>query len=146
MIAPKIDGSMIILPITLALLIGGMAVLFAGIIHDMKSSAVGVDKGFLVVKAFIYGKKIPVKEIDINNARQLNLLEDKDYSLTIRTNGVGLPGYRSGWMRLRNGREAFVHLTDKTKVALLPTEKYDILLSVADFEGLKNALERSAGE
>jgi hypothetical protein len=123
-----------------------MVVLLLGIIRDMKNTAVRVDNGVMTIKALLYGKKVPIKEIDINGVRRLNLHEDKDYHVTIRTNGIGLPGYKAGWMKLKNGRKAFVHLTDNTRVVLLPTEKYDILLSIDDFEGLKAALARPAGE
>jgi hypothetical protein len=141
-IAPKLGGSMLVMPAAVLVLTLGLVAIFAGIMYDMKKSSVCVDGGFLTVKAFVYGKKIPLGEIRSDGVRRLNLLEDRDYGPTIRVNGVGLPGYRAGWVRLKNGRKAFVHITDKTKVALIPTEKYDVLLSVEDFEGLKNALSQ----
>jgi hypothetical protein len=35
--------------------------------------------------------------------------------------GTAVPGYRSGWFRLRNGREALVYLTDRSQAVHVPT-------------------------
>jgi hypothetical protein len=71
------------------------------------------------------------------------LNHDKDYNIKIRTNGIGLPNYHVGWMRLNNGNKALAYLTDKTNVVLIPTKDYDILISTEDFDGIKDALNET---
>ena len=39
---------------------------------------------------------------------------------TIRTNGIGLPGFLVGHVKLRDGTKARVALTDKSSVLYLP--------------------------
>jgi hypothetical protein len=44
--------------------------------------------------------------------------------------GTGLPGYRSGWFRLRNGEKALLYLTDTSRAVYVPTTAgYGVLLS-----------------
>jgi hypothetical protein len=113
-------------------------------IYGMTHTKISVGNGFLTVKSTFYGKKIPLNEINVDGVRKLNLGSDwdKDYRVTLRTNGIGLSGYTVGWMRLHNGHKALVYITDKTNVALIPTAKFDVMFSTNDFDGLKNALSR----
>jgi hypothetical protein len=48
-----------------------------------------------------------------------------------------------GWMKLNNGNKAWVYVTDKTNVALIPTNEYDILISTDDFTGITEALHKT---
>ena len=58
-----------------------------------------------------------------------------------RTMGTGLPGYQSGWFRLKNGEKALLYLTDRTKAVYVPTtEGYGLLLSPDDPDGFLGAL------
>jgi hypothetical protein len=104
---------------------------------------VDIGNGVLTVNSLFYGKSIPIGEINVNGIRQLNLNNDKDYNIRIRTNGIGLPNYHVGWMRLNNGNKALAYLTDKTNVVLIPTKDYDLLISTKDFDGIKGALNKT---
>jgi len=47
--------------------------------------------------------------------------------------GTGLPGYASGWFRLRNGDKALVYLSDRSRVVYVPTTLgFDLLISPRD--------------
>ena len=60
----------------------------------------------------------------------------------MRTWGTGLPGYQSGWFRLRNGERALVYLTDRRKAVYVPTALgYSLLLSPDDPGAFLSALE-----
>jgi len=49
----------------------------------------------------------------------------------VRTRGTGLPGYSAGWFRLRNGEKALCFLTDRSRLAYVPTRAgFSVLLSV----------------
>ena len=41
----------------------------------------------------------------------------------LKSNGYALPGFRSGWFRLRNWQKAFVATSDGERVLWLPTSR-----------------------
>jgi len=137
--APKLTA--FILSIVLAALFLAACV---GIVYSMKSTTICVGGGFLTIKSLFYGRKIPIEDIDLSGVKSLNLREerDKDYRVTLRTNGIGLPGYLAGWTKLHNGHKALVYITDRTKVALIPTKEFDVMISTDDFDGIRNALNK----
>ena len=139
-IAPKFTA--FIIPALLVCFLAVMLAAGVAVMHNMKNTGISVGDGFLTVNSLFYGGKIPLGDINLDGVKSLNLREerDKDYKVTLRTNGIGLPGYLVGWMRLRNGRKALVYITDRTSVALIPTANFDVLVSTNDFDGLRNAL------
>jgi hypothetical protein len=112
---------------------------FTGIIYFSKRQSVAVSNGFLTIKSMFYGKSILIGKINVNGIKQLKLNNDRDYSITYRTNGIGLPNYHVGWMALNNGNKALVYVTDKTNVVLIPTNDYDVLISTDDFARITEA-------
>jgi Bacterial PH domain len=49
--------------------------------------------------------------------------------------GTAMPGYLSGWFRLRDGEKALLYLTDRTRAVYVPTRSgYSVLLSVTEPE------------
>ena len=139
-IAPKLTA--FIIPALLVCFLAVMLAAGVAVMHNMKNTGISVGDGFLTVNSLFYGGKIPLGDINLDGVKSLNLRDerDKDYKVTLRTNGIGLPGYLVGWMRLRNGRKALVYITDRTSVALIPTANFDVLVSTDDFDGLRNAL------
>lgn len=50
---------------------------------------------------------------------------------SLRSNGVGFPGYKADWFKLRNGRKGLLFVTDTDRIVHIPTQhEYDLLLSV----------------
>jgi hypothetical protein len=83
----------------------------------------------------------------VEEARRVDLRGVSEYRLRIRTNGVGLPGYRAGWFRLRSGEKALVFVTDLEQLVYVPTrEGYSVLLSVVAPEEFLEALTSSVAE
>ena len=63
-----------------------------------------------------------------------------------RTNGVAIPGYQSGWFKLRNGERALLFVRDKRRVVYVPTsEGYSLLVSVDEPERVAAQLRQSGG-
>lgn len=59
--------------------------------------------------------------------------------------GTGLPGYRAGWFRLRNGEKALLYVTDGSRAVYIPTNRgYSLLLSSQNPERLVNRLREIA--
>lgn len=85
----------------------------------------------LHIRGELYGRRIPAGELLADQAIAVDLRTDTDRRLVRRTNGIGLPGYRSGWFRLANGEKALVFVTDQSRVVYIPTRQgYPVLLSV----------------
>lgn len=94
----------------------------------------------------MYGRTIPFDQLDVTGAAVVDLTHDREHALRWRTNGVGLPGYQSGWFRMANGGKALAFLTDHHRVVLVPTRKgYTLLMSTAEGDGLLGALRRATG-
>jgi len=95
-----------------------------------------VSENGIRIAGGLYGRSVPARELVLERARGANLKQDPDLRLTLRTNGIGMPGYRAGWFRLGNGGKGLAFVTDATRVAALPTTAgYTLLMSVADPDG-----------
>lgn len=89
-----------------------------------------------------YGRAIPLSHLRTAEARRVDLTVQPALEPTRRTGGTGLPGYRAGWFRLRNGERALVFLTDRTRAVYVPTtEGFSLVLSPADPDGFVAALQ-----
>jgi len=85
----------------------------------------------LKISAFLYGRSIPARDLDVARARAMDLNVDSDHQLARKTNGNGLPGYKAGWFRMANGDKALAFITDDSRVVCIPTRQdYTVLLSV----------------
>lgn len=86
----------------------------------------------LTLRGDIYGRTIPAAELVPAEARVLDI-RTGPYAPAARVGGTSVPGYLSGWFRLRNGHKALLYVTDQSRVVLVPTTAgYDVLLSVAE--------------
>lgn len=100
----------------------------------------------LRIQGDLYGRLIPLRALQLDKAVVTNLKQDKEHQAKWRTNGTGLPGYASGWFKLRNGEKALLFITDPTRVARIPTtEGYSVMLSVSEPAALIDALKRQTG-
>lgn len=97
----------------------------------------------LRIHAAMYGRTIPGSVLEVDRARHVDMRQEPELRLALRTNGIGLPGYGAGWFRLKNGAKALAFLTDQRSVVYLPTrEGYSLLLSVAEPEAFLDAIQR----
>jgi hypothetical protein len=101
----------------------------------------------LRIRGDIYGRFVPAAKIRTREARVVeNLDTDAQFGLTWRTNGASFPGYKAGWFRTKAGGKALAFVTDKSRVAAVPTtDGYTVLMSVADpqsfVQDLQNTLD-----
>ena len=100
----------------------------------------------IALRGDIYGRRlIPASELRGGAARILDLDREPDLAPRWRTMGTGLPGYRAGWFRLRNGEKALVSLTDTHHVVYVPTSRgFALLLSPAEPDRFLAAIRRVA--
>ena len=95
----------------------------------------------LHIKGDIYGRRIPLTSLIVNQGKTVELNRGSAYQPTWRTNGIGLPGYRSGWFKLRNGEKALLFVTEPRNVVYLPTtDGYSLLISVQKSEQFLRSL------
>lgn len=111
----------------------GLVALFVWFAYSSRHVRFEVSSDGLKIAGDMYGRMIPGQDLITAQARILDLTKDTDYALARRTNGTGLPGYRAGWFRLRNGEKALAFVTDTKSVAYVPTRAgYSVLVSVAE--------------
>ena len=131
-------GFLNILPIIILVLI--LLGLLIGILFSIKYTSISIKNNEIIIKTFLYGRKIPINDVLINEIQTINLNQNKDYSISIRTNGIGLPNFHIGWMRLNNGKRALVYLTNRENVLLMPTKDFVVLFSMERTEEFINRI------
>ena len=71
-------------------------------------------------------------ELELERARVLDLDEVLEFKPRLKTNGVSLPGFQTGWYRLRNGSRALVARAGGKRVLWIPTTRDFALLLQPD--------------
>lgn len=99
----------------------------------------------LVVRSTFYRKRVAVSAMRLEQARVVDLAEHGRYRPTRKTNGYGMPGFRSGHFRMADRSKAFCLLTDNSRVLYLPLRDGSaLLLSPAHPQQLLQALQALA--
>jgi len=112
-------------------------------IRGARTARFEVSPEGLRLRGDLYGRMVPASHLQLANARPINVAQDKQFAPVMRTAGTALPGYRSGWFRLRNGERALLYVTDPSRIAYVPTtDGYSMLLSVEDPSAFIAALHR----
>ncbi len=95
----------------------------------------------------IFGWRVPVSELDLDAAAVLDLNLHRELQPTLKLAGTAMPGYRSGWFRLRDKRIAYLVLTDWQHVLVLPRRDGKVfLLGPQRPDALLTALRRANGD
>ncbi|MDH3511356.1 MAG: PH domain-containing protein [Gammaproteobacteria bacterium] len=111
--------------------------------YSSRHSRVEISDDRLKLVGDFWGREIPRQLLNVSAARILDITKKSEFSPKRRTLGTGLPGYSSGWFRLRNGEKALVYLTQWREVVYLPTsDGYSLLLSVEQPQGFIETLQR----
>ena len=111
--------------------------------YSSRNSRVEIENNRIKLVGDFWGREIPINQLDVSGARILDLTRITEYSPKRRTFGTGLPGYASGWFRLRSGEKALVYLTRRRDVVYVPTsDGYSLLLSVEEPERFIATLEQ----
>lgn len=110
--------------------------------YSSQNSRVEVDHNGIRLVGDFWGREIPFASLKLSEARILDLRCNTELLPRRRTMGTGLPGFASGWFKLRNGEKALLYLTRRADVAYLPTsEGYSLLLSVENPHAFIETLE-----
>jgi hypothetical protein len=93
-----------------------------------------------------YGQFIARKDMILSEARPLNLDSEPGYTPTRRTNGIGLPGYRSGWFDTQGAGKALLFVSDWANAVLIPTTLgYSLIVSPEGRDMMLDDLKRVIG-
>lgn len=123
------------LVLSLTVLFAGLLMLFAYIAYSSQNVRFELSGEGLRLRGDLYGRLIPATALVGNQARPMDLTQNREYQPRWRTFGTGLPGYRAGWFRLRNREKALLYVTDASRVVYIPTtDNYSVLVSVAESE------------
>ncbi|RLS37549.1 MAG: hypothetical protein DWH82_10470 [Planctomycetota bacterium] len=107
-----------------------------------RSSQFEVSAEGLRLRGDLYGRLISPVDLVLSGVRRVDFAVDPGLKPSWRTMGTGLPGYQSGWFRLKDGDKALVYLTDHDKAVLIPTTLgFCVLVSPQDPDGLVRALQ-----
>jgi hypothetical protein len=139
-ITPASSGPVIFFAV-LSLFLLVMLGFFGYIIFSAHAARFDVTESGLQIHNTVYGKSIPVQNLDLDNVQVVNLKTQTDLQGQWRTNGVGLPGYSAGWFKLKNGEKALLFVTDSENVIYIPTNLgYSVLLSTKEAAKMRDAL------
>jgi hypothetical protein len=84
----------------------------------------------LAIRGDLYGRVIPWSALQVASARLVDLDQEPQYRPWLKMNGAGLPGYHSGWFRLKNREKALVFFTRSKLAVYVPTNQgYVVLVS-----------------
>jgi len=123
------DSSVVLLSVVLVAL-----AVFAALAVVATRRELRVGPEGLMLKSSFYKLSLDRSVIDVDGIRAVDSRNDKDFSITLRTNGIAFPGYRSGWFRTRNRAKAFVVSAGSTCVALPTNRGFMVLLGAPDPE------------
>jgi hypothetical protein len=85
--------------------------------------------------------RAPAASFRLDAARIVELADERELQPTIRLVGTSLPGLHAGWFWLRDRSRAFLLVTDRRRVLVLPRhEGGPVLLSLVHPEALLDAL------
>lgn len=121
------------------------AVLAAALDWGLRRHRLALDGEALEVTTSFYRRRIPLSDLRIDQARTVDLDERVELRPALKTNGTGLPGFKSGWFRLANGSKALVATAGGKRVLWLPTTLgYELLLEPMKPQALLDRLRELA--
>jgi len=127
----------------ICVILGSVLMAMAYTAYSSRNSRVEIDTDRIRLVGDFWGREIPFELIDMSGARVLNLDRKADLAPRHRTFGTGLPGYASGWFKLRNGEKALAYLSRWTDIVYVPTtDGYSLLLSVEHPHSFLDTLQR----
>jgi hypothetical protein len=106
--------------------------------RELKVTGAGLSVRSSFYTVFVEKAAIRLDEICAVDCRR-----DAAYALSLRTNGLSMPGYQSGWFRTRSKGRAFVVRSGSACVAVPTTKGYLLLLGAADTDAASRSLKAS---
>lgn len=123
----------------LLVLIGG----FTWVFYQSHHAEIMLTETELKLDIPFYKVRLARSELLAKQARLIDLKQEMELMPHFRTNGFGMPGFQLGWFNLKGKGRAFVAITDRSTLVLVPTTKgYNLLLSVPKGEQFLAQLQK----
>jgi hypothetical protein len=84
--------------------------------HELHIDGSGID-----IRTTLYRRRVAWAELDLSAARVIDIDEHPDRKPLLKSNGVSIPGVRSGWFRSRAFAKLFVATAGGSRLLWLPT-------------------------
>ncbi len=128
--------------VIIGIILAAVLIVLAYTAYSSRHSRVEIARGRIKLVGDFWGRTIPLHRVEASGARIVALTSRSEFAPKRRTFGTALPGYASGWFRLRNGEKALVYLTQRREVVYVPTtDGYSLLLSVTEPERFVQLLQ-----
>lgn len=122
-----------------------MSAVWALLDRAMHRHRLALSADSLEVKTSFYSRIVPLSELKLDEARVVDLHERTEFKPGVKTNGYSVPGFRSGYFRLRNREKAFVAIAGERRALWLPTTRdAGLLLQPQQPDALLNRLRELA--
>ena len=119
---------------------------FVGLAIMSSRRALVVTTEGMTVRTSFYKVFVKRSALKVDEIRACDSKHEPACMLSVRTNGVSIPGYQSGWFRTRSREKAFVAMGEGDCVLIPTTEGFSILLSTRDAAKAADALKVSLSE
>lgn len=107
------------------------------------SNNVEISSEGLTLNVPIYGRTIPLNEINLKEIRILDGSVSTEYSFSYRTNGIGLPNYNIGWFK--SSKYTILAADTGSSHVIIPTANdYILIVSLKDPEGFIQTAKKYA--
>lgn len=143
-LSPASPSATYILMILAAVLLA-TAVVIAYVVWLSARGTLHLGAGGVDLQVPFYGRHIDLNELDLSAAVAVEDVRASPFTPSVRTNGVGLPGYQVGWFRLSNGDSGLVALGAGSKAIAVPVRSGFVLVVGVDAPSEALAALRSAG-
>jgi hypothetical protein len=109
--------------------------------HDLRIEDGGID-----IRTTLYRRRLRWAELDLPAARVIDIDERPENKPLFKSNGVSIPGFRSGWFRSRAFARLFVATAGGSRLLWLPTTLgYTLLLEPCSPAALLERLRQRSG-
>lgn len=108
--------------------------------HRLVHDAAGIE-----LATTFYTRRLAWPELQLQDARVVSLAERTELRPSLKSNGMSLPGFRSGWFRSRHLKKMLVATAGGDRVLWLPTTRdFDLLLQPRNPRAALEALRELA--
>lgn len=116
-------------------------VVFARFVYWSKYTTYEITDAELIINGGMWSRTIGRDQLNVDSAEIVNAKTSEAFGVRVRTTGIAIPGYKSGWFRLKNDEKALLFVTDQSKVIRLPTfDGYTLMMTVDEPEQFLAAL------
>jgi hypothetical protein len=135
-------GNVVVDMLFTAVVVGAITGLIAALLMlALRRHRLALTGDVLDIATTFYRKRLLLSDLRLDEARVLDLDEHPKLKPLFKTNGYSLPGFRSGWFRLRGLHRAFVAIADGQRVLWIPTRAgYGLLLQPRQPQALLDRL------